>query len=332
MPKTQYIERDKYGNVILTVVLFEDFGVIDESVDETLESYKKSKQYLTKFLEINEHFYDNKNNLILTSTKQKENGKLLFASIEKYNYTYDEYDNITEKTATYYHSEKEFTLADTRDVNINTVTIKYENIYEDGLLTEVRCVTCKSNEPNNDISRRLNYKDGLLQSVMYNNGNVDTYNYENNKLKSVNYTYGDKRNNDVYKTMYDYKNDRIHKEKNYFNNDVLKEVVQYNYFEDGCIVKETKGPSGDGFDWCISDPIEYNYIHCTINEEVLTPSIIESVVDYLMANYKKTKDISMFRGCEKFLTDFWTFEKLNDEMIDKLSKKYNITIYVELFL
>ncbi len=42
-----------------------------------------------------EHFYNNKNNLILSSTKQRKDGNLLNVTIEKYNYTYDEHDNIT---------------------------------------------------------------------------------------------------------------------------------------------------------------------------------------------------------------------------------------------
>ncbi len=94
--------------------------------------------------------------------------------------------------------------------------IKYENIYENGLLTEVRCVTCKSNELNNDITRRLNYKDGLLQSVVHNNGKVDTYNYENNKLKSIDYNNGNK-------TVFEYKGDKIDKELKYLKNGVCKD-------------------------------------------------------------------------------------------------------------
>ncbi len=342
MLNSQYVQRDSYGNIAIEIYLFEGYkekgkkpdGVINKSelLKQDLDYYEKTEQTAYKYIEVSEYSYDNKNNLILSVTKRSEDGKITDMYVEKNDYLYDEYDNIVQHKKTVYKSKEYFSLNDTSKVETDVVIVNYDNIYENGLLIEVQSEIYTFNEKNPNRSKKLNYEDGVLQSVVYENGKVETYNYEDNKLKSIDYDY-DKVSKDsdinveIYKTVFEYKNDRIDKEKKYFKSGVLVQVIQYNYFDDGRIVKETKSPNDDGFDWSFYDNLyDDDTIYCKINEEVLTPKLIESIGEYIRKNYKNINYIELLRGTKTFKIDIWSFERVNAEMIKRIEKKYNIGI------
>ncbi len=155
----------------------------------------------------------------------------------------------------------------------------------------------------------------------YQNGKVATYNYDNNILKSIDYNNGNK-------TVFEYKGDKIDKELKYLKNGVCKEIVQYNYFFDGRIVKEEKGPNDDGFNWSICDPLEETSVTCKIKEEFFSPYIMESIVEFVLDNFKKINSINFLWDNRIFFVDDWTFRRINYDTIEKLEKEYNITIIV----